>query len=433
MGLNNLGILTKMAFDKNVIKSLYKIYNILNEDRNFNGSKYLKMMSGMLKGEKIIGFEDKYIISPFMPPFPSKAFYTNIMATPEEDGIFTQQIYGRRSGPISFYLSLTNKCPNNCLYCSAKKRQDHRELTTMEWKNIINDIQDMNTSIIGLTGGEPMVREDIFDIVGSIDDRSVSTLFTSGYNLSPERAKELKKSGLFSIGVSLDSCDKDRHNQNRNSEEAFETSINAIQNSRQAGLYTMAQTVILKDEIDEEKLFEFFKFAGENGVHEVKILEPILSGSLLDEENPDNSNIFYSAEDRKKLISIQHKANGKVKLPKITSFAYTESEERFGCGAGTQHSYISASGHLYPCDFLAMSFGQIGENEEIGENSVEDLWQEMNRAIGKPKIGCFAQSVNKEVYEKANKELPLCKEESVEICQKHRSDSFPGYYRGLQG
>ncbi len=424
MVLSNLGIFTKMAFDKNAIRSLYKIYDILNEDRNFNAGKYLKMMSGMLKGEKIVGFEDKYIISAFMPPFPSEAFYTNIMAVEEKENIFTQQIYGRRSAPISFYLSLTNKCPNNCLYCSAKKRQDHRELTTEEWKSIIKEIQDMNTSIIGLTGGEPMAREDIFDIVGSIDDRSVSTLFTSGYNLSLERARELKKCGLFSIGISLDSYDKQKHNQNRNSEKAFDTSVNAIQNARKAGIYTMAQTVILKDEVDEEKLFKFFKFAGENGVNEVKILEPILSGNLLDEENPDN--IFYSGEDRKKLISIQHKANRKGIFPKITSFAYTESEEKFGCGAGTQHSYISASGHLYPCDFVAMSFGQIGEKR------ISELWREMNQSIGNPKIGCFAQYINKEVYEKANKELPLCKEESIKICERHRSDRYPGYYRALQ-
>ncbi len=413
-----------MTFDKDVVGSLFKMYNILKEDRNFNIYKYVKLISSMTKGEKIISFEDKYILSAFLPPFPSRAFYTNLMAVKKPDNIFTQQIYGKRSGPISIYLSLTNKCPNNCLYCSAKHRIDERDLTTEEWINIIKDIQDMNISIIGLTGGDPMAREDIFDIVGSIDDRSASTLFTSGYNMTLEKAKELKGRGLFSMGISLDSYNKDRHNTNRNSDKAFDYAVRAIQNSRSAGIYTMAQTVILKEELDEEKLFKFFKFASDIGVHEVKILEPILSGNLLGEK--DLSKVVYSAHDREKLINIQHKANRKGGLPKITTFAYTESEEKYGCGAGTQHSYVSASGHLYPCDFVPMSFGTIGEK------GIKDLWEEMNEIIGKPKIGCFAQRVNKEVYEKANKELPLSKEESIKICQRCKSDKYPKYYRDLQ-
>jgi len=422
--LNKFGMLARMAFDREAVVSLYKMYNIFKEDRNFNVSKYVKLISSMLRGEKIISFEDKYIISAFLPPFPSRAFYTNIMAVEKPENIFTQQIYAKRSAPISMYLCLTHKCPNNCVYCSAKNRADDEDLTTDEWISIIKDIQDMNTSIIGLTGGEPMAREDIFDIVGAIDDRSVSTLFTSGYNLTLERAKELKNRGLFSIGISLDSYDRDKHNCNRNSEKAFDYAISAIQNSRKAGIYTMAQTVILKEELDEEKLFKLFKLAQENGVHEVKILEPILSGNLLNEK--DLSKVLYSVEDRKKLIDIQHKANRKDGFPKITTFAYTESEEKYGCGAGTQHSYVSASGHLYPCDFVPMSFGCIREK------GIKELWKEMNELMGKPKIGCFAQKVNKEVYEKAKKELPLCKEESIKICEKCISNKFPKYYRDLQ-
>ncbi|MCF6464820.1 radical SAM protein [Clostridium sp. Cult2] len=424
MDLNKSGMLTRMAFDRDVVISLYKMFNILKEDRNFSISKYIKLISSMLKGEKIVSYEDKYIISAFLPPFPSRAFYTNIMAVENLENIFTQQIFAKRSAPISMYLCLTHKCPNNCIYCSAKNRVDDNDLTTDEWISIIKDIQDMNTSIIGLTGGEPMVREDIFDIVGAIDDRSVSTLFTSGYNLTLERAKELKNRGLFSIGISLDSYDREKHNCNRNSEKAFDYAIIAIQNSRRAGIYTMAQTVILIEELDEEKLFKLFKLAQENGAHEVKILEPILSGNLLTEK--DLSKVLYSVEDRKKLIEIQHKANRKGNLPKITTFAYTESEEKYGCGAGTQHSYVSASGHLYPCDFVPMSFGCIKEK------GIKELWKEMNELMGKPKIGCFAQKVNKEVYEKAEGKLPLCKEESIKICKNCISNKFPKYYRDLQ-
>ena len=190
MHLYNLRILIKMAFDKDVIKSLYKTYMFFKEDQNFHLFKYIKLMINMLKGEKIVSFEGKYIISPFLPPFPSKAFDANIKAVENSNQPFTQQIYAKRSAPISIYLALTNQCPNNCVYCSAKNKQNKKDLTTKEWIDTIKDIQNMGTPIIGLTGGEPMVRQDLLDIVESIDDRSVSTLFTSGYHLTLEKAKK---------------------------------------------------------------------------------------------------------------------------------------------------------------------------------------------------------------------------------------------------
>jgi MoaA/NifB/PqqE/SkfB family radical SAM enzyme len=269
-----------------------------------------------------------------------------------------------------------------------------------------------------------MVREDIFEIVNAIDDRSSSILFTSGLNLTLETAKKLKNSGLFGIGISLDSHDEHKHNKNRNSKQAFDYAVRALQNANKAGLYTMAQTVILKQDLDQEEMFSLFKFAKANGAHEVKILEPILSGNLLTEQSLNG--VLYDKSSREKLIEIQHKANKKFGFPKVTTFSYTESEEKYGCGAGTQHSYISADGYLYPCDFVPMNFGNVRDE------SIIKLWKEMNKVIGMPKIGCFAQKVNRQVYEMSEGAIPLNKEESIDICRNNLSDKFPKYYRDLQ-
>ena len=413
----------RMTRDKRVIKSLYNTHKLLKDDKNYSIFKYIKMMLNIAKGEKIVPFEDVYVISTFLPPFLSKAFITNIMAVRKTENIFTQQAYAKRSGPISMYLCLTHKCPNNCVYCSSKNRSENEELSTKQWIKVIKDLQMMNVPIIGLTGGEPMVREDIYEIVKSIDSKSVSTLFTSGVNLTLEKAMKLKECGLFSIGISLDSYDKEKHNKNRNNDKAFEYALKAMNIAREAGLYVMAQTVILKEELKEENIVPLFKLAKENGAHEVKILEPILSGNLLCVENLDK--ILYTQEDREKLIKIQHKANKRKDMPKITTFAYTESEMKFGCGAGTQHSYVSASGDLYPCDFVPMKFGNIKEN------NINNLWSQMNDTIGNPKIGCFAQKINKKLLEKSKGELPLEEKESSKICLNNRSNRFPKYYRDI--
>jgi MoaA/NifB/PqqE/SkfB family radical SAM enzyme len=424
MNWNKMLMLMQMSFDINVIKGMVRGYNILKEDKNFTLAKYIRMIDFMQQGEKIVKHDGKYVFNTFMPPFPSESFFTNIMAIEEPVNIFSRQIYAKRTAPISFYLSVTHKCPNNCIYCSAGNRKNAEDLTTEEWIKVIHDLQEMNTSIIGITGGEPMIRDDIYDIVKSIDSRSTSILFTSGFNLTPEKAKKLKQNGLFAIGISLDSHDKNTHNQHRRDENAFDYALQAMRYANEAGLYTMSQTVILKEHIDEGTLFKLFKTAKENGAHEVKILEPILSGRLLTEENLDK--ILYTPEERKKLVEIQHKANHISNFPKITTFAYTECEDKFGCGAGTQHSYISACGDLYPCDFVPMNFGNVKEK------GIRELWKEMNEEIGLPKTACFAQQINKKLFIKAEGEIPLNREDSIDICRNNKSGKFPRYYRVLQ-
>lgn len=414
-------MLIKMGLDKKVIKQLYNVYTIYKKDKNFSLIKYIKMMMRMVKGEKIIKHDDTYIISTFMPPIPTRSFITNATAVENMNQVFTDQIKARRTAPISIYLCLTHQCPNNCLYCSSKNRNSGDDLSTDEWKTTIKDLQEMNTAIIGLTGGEPMMREDIYEIISAIDKRSTAILFTSGVNLTLEKAKRLKAAGLYSIGISLDSSEKSAHNHNRRDDKAFDYALKALQISRKAGLYTMAQTVILKNDLKEDKLLELFKLAKSYGAHEVKILEPILSGNLLNKKNLDK--ILYTEEDRRKLKAIQHRANKIKALPKITTFAYTESKEKFGCGAGSQHSYISADGHLYPCDFIPMSFGNVREE------NIKKLWKNMNNTMGNPKLKCFAQQVNPQVIQISKGKLPLRKDVSMAICKKYQSEEMPDYYK----
>jgi hypothetical protein len=69
-----------------------------------------------------------------------------------------------------------------------------------------------------------------------------------------------------------------------------------------------------------------------------------------------------------------------------------------------------------------MSFGNVKEE------SIKGLWREMNTAIGNPKLSCFAQKVNRQVIEIAEGQLPLNKEKSTIICQKHQSKKMPDYY-----
>lgn len=400
-----------------------EIIDIFKPDNNYSFFRFLKSVLNMLSGEKIVEYEGKYVFTSFLPPFPSRAFKHCILAKQKKKNYYTQQMYAQCSAPISFFLEVTNRCEMNCVQCSAKGRKTGTELTKEEWKQVICDMQDMGTSIIGFTGGEPLLREDLCELIESVDDRSISYLFTSGKGFTEEKAFTFKQKGLFGVGVSLDSYIPEKYNNKCRNEYAFDYATKALKIAKDAGLYTFIQMLLLKKDIQEKELRTFFAFARDLGVHEVRIMEPIKCGKFF----LDAEDTFYSDQDRKFLIEIQHRANRSGKYPKISSFAFTECERKYGCGAGIQHSYLTASGELFPCDFLPLSFGNVKKKR------IHELWSEMNRTIGIPHIGCFAHAQYNKIKEYSKKGLPLTIEDAKEICLSGRSNTFPLYYKLLQG
>jgi len=405
-----------MSFSIDVWKALFKMYLIHRKgDPKFNFIIFLKMLYVLLMKEKIVKYKNKYIVGSWLPPIPSKAMFTMINAVPIYNKKYTCHAYALKSAPTLMHLCVTSKCINNCKYCSVKNRKKGRELSTIEWKRVIGRLQDMGISYIVFTGGEPLLRKDIFDLIQYVDNRSKSCLFTTGYKLTEKVAYKLKRSGLFSVFVGIDIPSK-------TSDKKFKQALNAIKVLRKAGLYVGAQMVVLKEQLNKKKLFKFFKLLKKHGVYEIRILTPIISGNLINESNIDD--IIFNEEENKKLYKIQHKANKKFCIPKISVYSYYESKEKYGCNAGIQNSYISESGDLFPCDFVPMSFGNVLDID------VSFLWKSMNEIINKPRSKCMAQKYNKQLI---NKNLPISKSMATDILLEDLFNyDYPKVYKIIQ-
>ncbi|MGL4741923.1 MAG: radical SAM/SPASM domain-containing protein, partial [Sarcina sp.] len=322
----------------------------------------------------------------------------------EEEEFFLNHCNGKRKAPISTYIAITGRCMYKCWHCSAKrfiKVEDFytEELTTKNMKTIISDLQKLGVGIIGFTGGEPLLRKDLEEIIGFVDKRSITYLFTNGFGLSIEKAKSLKNAGLFGVGISIDSIKEDVHDSKRGYEGAYKIAIEAIKNCKKVGLYTMAQIVCTREMLNTGEIYELNKFLKILGIDEVRILEPIPCGSLLEK----NSEIL-SKEEKKQLINLHIELNINKEYPKVSAFSYVESEDQFGCGAGVQHSYIDNKGNFLPCDFVSEVFGNVLEED------IKLIWERMHKKLDKPKSYCYAKK-----------------------CDKCKSDKLPKYYRLLAG
>lgn len=107
--------------------------------------------------------------------------------------------------PQALIAEVTHRCPLHCVYCSnpLEMQSGDREISTEAWTRIIRDAAALGCWHLHLTGGEPLFRKDIEELVRVAREAGLySNLITSGLGLSRERLKQLVERGLDHIQLS---------------------------------------------------------------------------------------------------------------------------------------------------------------------------------------------------------------------------------------
>lgn len=114
--------------------------------------------------------------------------------------------------PLWLVLELTYRCPLKCAWCNNPldfERYGKQELSTDEWKDVLRQARKMGSLQLGFSGGEPMLRDDLEELVAYADELGYYTnLITSGVGLNEQRLTALKRAGLKQIQLSLQSADR---------------------------------------------------------------------------------------------------------------------------------------------------------------------------------------------------------------------------------
>ncbi len=377
------------------------------------GKHTTRFIREWLDGEVLSRHGGKWVLNSFLPPFPGKSF----------DRMFENLLSGRRLSPVSAYVATTASCPYNCWHCSYKNREQG-DLSTKSWLSIMQGLHELGASIIGFTGGEPLSRPDLPELVEAAAKGGASTiLFTSGALMDDEKARKLKQSGLWAFCVSLDHPDPSEFDRLRGAEGAFDRAMKAIQISRESGFYTMIGTVATRTLLEKKLYEDIYKIARESGVHEFRLIEPMPCGMLAD-TGEDN---LLTADHIDRLRKFHVAVNRKGRLPKVCAFNHIESPEIFGCGAGTQHMFVDSAGEVCPCDFTPMSFG----------NAVREpmnmIWDRMNDAMGNPRRHCFIQKHYRLLSEHAESGYPLPPHVSEEVCGVAGHGRLPDFFELVSG
>ncbi|MFX1411411.1 MAG: radical SAM protein, partial [Promethearchaeota archaeon] len=142
----------------------------------------LILQAGFYKNYNLGRWKGKIVPNTFAPPIGSRPQLRAFK------GLIKSHLLPWRV-PLAMTFAVTYRCQCKCVHCSAGKhlRKDVPELTTEEAKKLIDDSQKLGISILAFTGGEPLLREDIFELISYVDKRkTMPIMFTNGQYLTDE-------------------------------------------------------------------------------------------------------------------------------------------------------------------------------------------------------------------------------------------------------
>lgn len=172
--------------------------------------------------------------------------------------------------PLWLVLELTYRCPLQCPWCNNPLdfAEITNELTTAEWKKVLHDARRAGSLQLGFSGGEPMVRQDLEELVAEADGLGYYTnLITSGMGLTKERLKELKRVGLKQIQISIQHCDREK-NDAMVGVQSFDKKIATIEEIKAQGFPVVMNVPVSRYNIDA--VDDMLNFAERMGIEFVE-------------------------------------------------------------------------------------------------------------------------------------------------------------------
>jgi radical SAM protein with 4Fe4S-binding SPASM domain len=153
---------------------------------------------------------------------------------------------GKTLPPPSYVLwDCSRRCNLHCAHCGASKETYAVELSTDQIQRVIDELAAMKVRMFAVTGGEPLLREDLLDVLAHARTRGLKTgIATNGFLLDQSAADRIRDAGVYSIQISLDGTEP-THNRIRGNPNSYKNAVQAIEHllRRRVPLLSVATTV----------------------------------------------------------------------------------------------------------------------------------------------------------------------------------------------
>jgi heme b synthase len=284
---------------------------------------------------------------------------------------------------------VTRQCNLSCLHCraSAESGPYPDELSTAEGRLLLEQIREVGQPVVILTGGEPLLRPDIYELARHGHDLGLRMVMAvNGTLLDKKKARKLKESGIQRISISMDGATAESHDFFRQVQGAYNGILQGVEAARFVDLEYQINTTVTRFNLHELEKIQQKAIELGAAAHHIFMLVPTGRGRALTDQT-------ISAEDYEKTLSWLVNRKGEIPLSVkatcaphyyriLRESAHQEGKEitfqshgldavTRGCLGGAGFCFISHVGQVQPCGYLEVDSGQIRKQrfKEIYESS----------------------------------------------------------------
>lgn len=298
----------------------------------------------------------------------------------ERDGWLAGTDFTR--APFTIAWEVTRACAFSCVHCraDAQHRRNPGELSTEEGYELINRLTEFGSPILVFTGGDPMMRKDLFDLIEYADLAGLRCSLTPTATALPTvaRLRRAQEAGIRRIALSLDAPTPEVHDEFRKVRGSWERTMTILRNAHEIGLSAQVNTTVTAHNVD--LLPDMVRFVKEVGAvqwsvfflvpmgrgQELSMITPQqheeVLGWLHDLSREGGFDIKATAAPMYRRIALQHgdAAAG-------AGFAFHDGLDRpaQGVNDGRGFLFVSHLGEIMPSGFLPISAGNVRTHDVV--------------------------------------------------------------------
>lgn len=286
--------------------------------------------------------------------------------------------------PFTIAWEVTRACAFSCVHCraDAQHRRNPGELSTDEGYALIDRLADFGSPILVFTGGDPMMRKDLFDLIAHADKRGLRCSLTPTATALPTvaRLKRAQEAGIRRIALSLDAPTPEVHDDFRKVNGSWERTMNILHNAHEIGLSAQINTTITRHNLD--LLPDMVKFVREVGAVQWSLffLVPMGRGQELSMITPEeHERVFNWLYDLAQAGDFDIKATAAPMYRRVAAqrggswtgagagYAFADGLDRpmKGVNDGRGFLFISHLGEIQPSGFLPITVGNVRDDDIV--------------------------------------------------------------------
>ena len=285
---------------------------------------------------------------------------------------------------------ITRRCNLRCVHCRSSSEMEakgHPDFPTSEAFRVIDDIVSYAKPVVVLSGGEPLVRKDVFEIARYGTDKGLRMcLATNGTLVNDETCENIKASGIRIVSLSLDGSEEGVHDDFRSQKGAFAGTINAARLFKKHGIEFIVNSSFTRRNQEEiPKVYRLAKELGATAWYMFMIVptgrgEEIMNELISKEDYEEILDWHYQMEKDEDMMLVrptcaphyyrvvlqQSKKEGEKFKKRTLKFSTGGSK---GCIAGQLICLIDVDGNVLPCSYFPKPAGNVRES------SFKEIWE----------------------------------------------------------